>query len=223
MSDKRRTLEEIAKLCEPGYAVEDDDPSIAADLRHYAAELAELRRLLEPARMDTKERDWTDGPKTVNDLLWLMTCCMADYMPTELVPNDEYFGAWERAVRPFIEKLFAENARLQSLVTKPDAQRIDNECLSTTNHQLNAELAELRTKLRHADIAQGEGEAVCEQLEAENARLAARLQQYEPKPGHCEHGIQDGEYCEPCNREYKRAAIENGFDSEAAEAAKEKT
>jgi hypothetical protein len=37
-------------------------------------------------------------------------------------------------------------------------------------------------------------------------RLRERLEQYEPKPGHCEHGIEDGEYCEPCNREYKRAA-----------------
>ena len=28
-------------------------------------------------------------------------------------------------------------------------------------------------------------------------------------PEHCEHGIQDGEWCEPCNREYKLAAVEN--------------
>ncbi len=25
----------------------------------------------------------------------------------------------------------------------------------------------------------------------------------------CEHGVKDGEWCEPCNREYKRASIEN--------------
>lgn len=26
----------------------------------------------------------------------------------------------------------------------------------------------------------------------------------------CEHGIEDGEYCQPCNAEYKRAAREDG-------------
>ena len=30
-----------------------------------------------------------------------------------------------------------------------------------------------------------------------------------PQAERCEHGIADGEYCEPCNREYKRAAVEN--------------
>lgn len=25
----------------------------------------------------------------------------------------------------------------------------------------------------------------------------------------CEHGVKDGDYCEPCNREYKRAQKEN--------------
>lgn len=25
----------------------------------------------------------------------------------------------------------------------------------------------------------------------------------------CEHGVQDGDWCEPCNKEYKRAAVEN--------------
>jgi hypothetical protein len=28
----------------------------------------------------------------------------------------------------------------------------------------------------------------------------------------CEHGVPDGEYCEPCNREYKRAAREAGLE-----------
>lgn len=43
-----------------------------------------------------------------------------------------------------------------------------------------------------------------EQLRAVVARL-------EPPPGVCEHGVIEGDWCEPCNREYK----------EAAEAAKE--
>jgi hypothetical protein len=31
----------------------------------------------------------------------------------------------------------------------------------------------------------------------------------------CEHGIMDGEYCQPCNAEYKRAAREAYGDSPA--------
>lgn len=30
---------------------------------------------------------------------------------------------------------------------------------------------------------------------------------------HCEHGIADGEYCEVCSKEYKRAAREAGHES----------
>lgn len=30
---------------------------------------------------------------------------------------------------------------------------------------------------------------------------------------HCEHGIADGEYCEACSKEYKRAAREAGYES----------
>lgn len=30
--------------------------------------------------------------------------------------------------------------------------------------------------------------------------------------GICEHGVNDGEYCEDCNREYKRARLESGDD-----------
>jgi hypothetical protein len=30
--------------------------------------------------------------------------------------------------------------------------------------------------------------------------------------GVCSHGVAEGEYCEDCNREYKRARQENGID-----------
>jgi hypothetical protein len=33
-----------------------------------------------------------------------------------------------------------------------------------------------------------------------------------PVPGICEHGIMEGDWCEPCNKEYKRAAREHGYD-----------
>jgi hypothetical protein len=28
----------------------------------------------------------------------------------------------------------------------------------------------------------------------------------------CEHGIREGDWCEPCNKEYKRAARESGIE-----------
>jgi hypothetical protein len=37
-------------------------------------------------------------------------------------------------------------------------------------------------------------------------RLRAK---YEPQPGLCEHGVQDGEWCEECNKAYKEARREN--------------
>ena len=51
-------------------------------------------------------------------------------------------------------------------------------------------------------------EANLKTARAENERLQAIVDRYEPPPGKCEHGVEDGEYCEPCNREYKRAAAE---------------
>lgn len=47
-----------------------------------------------------------------------------------------------------------------------------------------------------------------ERLEAENEQLLARLRHYEPEPGKCEHGVAEGDWCEPCNKAYKEAAIE---------------
>jgi hypothetical protein len=40
-------------------------------------------------------------------------------------------------------------------------------------------------------------------------KLHAILDRISPRPELCEHGIADGDYCESCNREYKRAAMEN--------------
>lgn len=40
-------------------------------------------------------------------------------------------------------------------------------------------------------------------------KLHQLLDRILPRPGRCEHGINDGDYCEPCGIEYKRAAREN--------------
>ena len=47
-------------------------------------------------------------------------------------------------------------------------------------------------------------------LEAKIEHLQARLRQYEPDPEMCEHGVVEGDWCEPCNAEYKRAAATDG-------------
>lgn len=47
---------------------------------------------------------------------------------------------------------------------------------------------------------------------AEGERLQTIVDRYEPPPGQCEHGVQDGDWCEPCNREYKLASREHEAD-----------
>lgn len=39
-------------------------------------------------------------------------------------------------------------------------------------------------------------------------KLHELLDRISPRPGVCEHGVADGDYCQPCNREYKRAEQE---------------
>ena len=46
--------------------------------------------------------------------------------------------------------------------------------------------------------------------ETENARLLTRIRRYEPEPGICEHGVTEGDWCEPCNREHEAARAAGG-------------
>lgn len=41
-------------------------------------------------------------------------------------------------------------------------------------------------------------------------RLNDIIARYCPLPNTCEHGVKDGDWREPCNREMKRAVKENG-------------
>lgn len=55
------------------------------------------------------------------------------------------------------------------------------------------------------------GKRVLDQLAEARAELAAMKQKYEPEPGYCEHGVAEGDWCEPCNRAYKEATkVEGG-------------
>lgn len=45
------------------------------------------------------------------------------------------------------------------------------------------------------------------------SEVLAHIEDVESNPRlYCEHGILDGEYCEPCNLEYKRAAKAAGLE-----------
>lgn len=57
-----------------------------------------------------------------------------------------------------------------------------------------------------------------EQLQQRLAAAEARLRRYEPEPDICEHGVTEGDWCEPCNREYKAAA-----EDEAAKGGRDAT
>lgn len=83
-------------------------------ISRLADEVERLRRLLTPVRPDT---DIEEGKplSTPNDYLSLLSSYIADYMPSEAVPDDEYFGAWERAARPILQRLFDEIERLRAL------------------------------------------------------------------------------------------------------------
>lgn len=82
------------------------------ELEQQKSEIARLRRLLQPAYTDTDLRESGSKPTTINDYLVLLSSYIADYMPSEAVPNDEYFGAWETAARPLLQRVFDEIASL---------------------------------------------------------------------------------------------------------------
>ena len=78
--------------------------------------------------------------------------------------------------------------------------------------RLAAAEAERDDAKRILAIAVGRDEGVLSHIISElKQRLAAaeaRLRRYEPEPGKCEHGVAEGDWCEPCNKAYKDAADE---------------
>ncbi len=49
---------------------------------------------------------------------------------------------------------------------------------------------------------------LCEVFDKQGWRTIETFEKLAAIPVVCEHGIPDGDWCEPCNREYKRAAAE---------------
>lgn len=88
------------------------DGALLASLAHCKGERDEarneierLRALLEPCRPDTDAQTDPAYPQTVNDVLSLLSAYIADFLPAECCPGDEYFAAWERQARKVVEPL----------------------------------------------------------------------------------------------------------------------
>lgn len=77
-----------------------------------------------------------------------------------------------------LEEYAAELAALKNQQADFDAQRIDNECLATTNHQLNAELAALEKEKERLIRLNSIIEKELITTTAKNARLAAVVERY---------------------------------------------
>jgi hypothetical protein len=57
-----------------------------------------------------------------------------------------------------------------------------------------------------ARIAALEADLASVTRERDEAVRRNRCYRCDPDPDKCEHGVPDGEWCEPCNRDYKEAA-----------------
>jgi len=82
-------------------------------------------------------------------------------------------------------------AAVKEALEQRDAAAKSEKCWQ---HQHAAAIAERNTALQRLEAA----EAMCEQLRT-------RLMHYEPPAGCCEHGVTEGDWCEPCNHAYKDA------------------
>lgn len=114
MSDPRERYDHNANnvTCCP---VDEENDLVPIQLwREQEAEIERLRALLKPVLLDTDLQQPGSHLTTVNDYLALLSSYILDYMPDEAVPDDGYFGAWERAARPILQRLFDEIERLKA-------------------------------------------------------------------------------------------------------------
>ena len=92
-----------------------------------------------------------------------------------------------------------------NMTTVLGAGRVLAKALEMAESKLNADESELVQLL----IC---NERYVEELETKLDAVEARLRRYEPEPGFCEHNVPEGDWCKPCNKEYKRAIEEGGRD-----------
>lgn len=99
------------------------DIDVSAMCREAADEIKRLRGLLEPCRHDTDTQADAGYPRTVNDVLSLLSAYIADFMPEDACPGDEYFAAWERQARKIVAPIMEEIERLRSEIERLTAER----------------------------------------------------------------------------------------------------
>jgi hypothetical protein len=113
---------------------------LQADKRELREENERLRALLEPCRPDTDAQTDASYPKTVDDVLSLLSAYIADFLPDDVCPGDEYFGAWERQARRVVGPIMQKNWLLRTLLTEAsDGRTLDwVEWLSRVRESLEA-------------------------------------------------------------------------------------
>ena len=116
-----------------------------------ADEIERLRKLLEPCRPDTDAQTDPSYPKTVDDVLSLLSAYIADFLPDDVCPGDEYFGAWERQARKVVEPIMESNTRLRAQLAVANTAIRGVERNRDAWHdqavQLESQLAEARAEL----------------------------------------------------------------------------
>ena len=96
---------------------------------------------------------------------------------------------WKAEYAKVEQRLFETTQRLATSEAACNAQEEEN---TRTHDAWGIEVNELGQQYEH--------------LTARLAEVEALLRKYEPEPDKCEHGVAEGDWCEPCNKAYKEAA-----------------
>lgn len=125
--------------------------------------------------------------------------CAKKMLSTALEIRDEQFYT----IRRELDDVFARALRLFHTVA-PQCKPLPTVTglLTQLDNFIAGQVKELAEAREDIELHK----AVKDGLEATINRLTKKLEAYEPKPGHCEHGVEEGDWCEPCNRAYKEAA-----------------
>lgn len=95
-----------------------DVAALVVEVDELREENERLRALLEPCRPDTNTQTDQSYPKTVNDVLSLLSAYISDFLPDDICPDDEYFGAWERQARKVVEPIMREREEARAALAE---------------------------------------------------------------------------------------------------------
>lgn len=137
--------------------------------------------------------------------------CVSDDLSARLAEADKHLEEVEERFS-FAEACVKDrDARLAAAEAERDGLRVEQQLLDGKMQMLGKRLAAAEALNEQIPVlTQAVAEALANFGKA-TKRLAAaeaRLRVYEPEPGKCEHGVAEGDWCEPCNKAYKEAADE---------------